>query len=207
VRFRGKYACVVVAHADDETLGAGGLIQRLGKEGWKVRVVVMTRPTPAVHLQASRSAAEVLGVDRFEFLGWEDQRLDTVPVALLADDLSRVSADLYVTHAEVDLNADHRVVREAVLITARRAAATVLEMEVPGYAPWNGKAFTPNIYVALGWDEVSAKLNAWDCYVDAHHPSPYDPWAPGSLRALAMVRGSESDTPYAEAYRVVRGVI
>ena len=34
-------AMILVAHADDETLGAGGLIQKLAKSGWGVRVVII----------------------------------------------------------------------------------------------------------------------------------------------------------------------
>jgi LmbE family N-acetylglucosaminyl deacetylase len=35
-------ALVLVAHADDETLGAGGLIQRLVKRGESVSVVILS---------------------------------------------------------------------------------------------------------------------------------------------------------------------
>ena len=35
-------ALVLVAHADDETLGAGGTIRKLVMRGWKVEVVILS---------------------------------------------------------------------------------------------------------------------------------------------------------------------
>ena len=37
-----KKALVLVAHADDETLGAGGMISKLQANGWTVDVVALS---------------------------------------------------------------------------------------------------------------------------------------------------------------------
>jgi LmbE family N-acetylglucosaminyl deacetylase len=103
---------VVTAHPDDSEFGAGGTIAGLVNEGREVTYVVVTngnkgsgdRTVTAEHLARIRqeeqgSAARVLGVERVEFLGYEDGEVeDTRRLRLdITRQIRRWRPDLIVT--------------------------------------------------------------------------------------------------------------
>ena len=83
----GDSALVLVAHADDETLGAGGTIQHLVATGWQVRVVILAdgivraRGIEQDNRSDAGRACRLLGVGEPVFVGIPDQRFDEVPMA------------------------------------------------------------------------------------------------------------------------------
>ncbi len=71
------------AHPDDEAIYTGGLLLQAAAEGWRCVVVMATsgeagRPAAGeqqvgdVRRSETRAAAKILGVDRIEFLGYQD---------------------------------------------------------------------------------------------------------------------------------------
>ncbi len=85
----GVSVMVVTAHPDDPEFLAGGTVARLVKEGREVTYVIVTngnkgssdRAVTSQHLvpireEEQRRAARVLGVERVEFLGYEDGELE-----------------------------------------------------------------------------------------------------------------------------------
>src|SRR5437867_4298403 len=85
---------VVTAHPDDPEFGAGGTVAKLVKEGREVAYVIVTNGdkgsgdraiTPErlarIREDEQRNAARALGVERVEFLGYEDgEVVDTRPL-------------------------------------------------------------------------------------------------------------------------------
>jgi len=80
---------VVTAHPDDPKFGAGGTIAKFVKEGRKVTYVIVTDGNkgsadraiaPArlaeIREEEQRNAARTLGVERVEFLGYEDGEVE-----------------------------------------------------------------------------------------------------------------------------------
>lgn len=80
---------VVTAHPDDSEFGAAGTVAKMVKEGREVTYVIVTNGnkgssdrtmTPErlarIREQEQREAARVLGVQRVEFLGYEDGELE-----------------------------------------------------------------------------------------------------------------------------------
>lgn len=128
-----RRAIIVAPHADDETIGAFGVISRLRARGADVEVVVVTDGTashpgssrwPARRLARRRqqetvSAMHRAGVNRsnIRFLGLPDSRLETFSygeIRALARRLARgIEPDLVVRPSRVDFHADHEVVAEA----------------------------------------------------------------------------------------------
>ena len=159
------------------------------------------------NVPASFEAAEILGVEAPRYLGFEDQYLDTLPVSDLANALDAVipDVDTVITHSRKDLNLDHRLVAEAVAIVTRpvNRRCSVLACETPGEAAWNAQRWMPNFYVDVtGF--VETKILAFARYGSEARPAPH-PRSSEALRALALVRGSESGLPAAEAFELVRG--
>lgn len=208
-----RMALVLVAHADDETLGCGGTICRLAREGWKVEIVVLSdgivraRAGEQDNRLHATAACKALGVAAPRFLGFADQRFDSVPIADLANAVGmlQLEPDLILTHVVTDLNRDHRLVCEVAKIIGRprRKPVSLLGCEVPSTSFWNGAPFQANYYVDIS-DSIEAKLEAFACYENEIQPYPH-PWSHEGLRLLAQYHGMQSGLRFAEAFSVIRG--
>jgi LmbE family N-acetylglucosaminyl deacetylase len=208
-----RRALVLVAHADDETLGCGGTIAKLVRHGgWEVRVailgdgIVRTRGREQNNRHDAAAACAVLGVPAPEFLGFPDQKFDAVPMADLANAVVAlgVAPDLILTHAETDLNRDHRLTLEVAKIVGRPRAkpVSILGCEIPNTTFWNGGQFPANYFVDIT-AELDAKVEAFTRYANELQPYPH-PWSPEGLRLLAQYHGMQCGFAYAEAFTVVR---
>lgn len=215
-----REALILVAHADDETLGAGGTIPLLVRSGWRVTVVVLsdairfTGVVPSEHViedpdhrRDVERACEVLGVHQLHLVGVPDQKFDTVPMAELAQTVLSFGIDpeLTITHSDHDLNMDHRLTCEVAKIVCRPRSKpiSILSCEIPNTAFWNGQPFPANFYVNVG-DTLATKIAAFRQYDSEIRTFP-DPWSEKGLRRLAQYRGMQCGCPYAEAFTVIRG--
>lgn len=209
-----RKAMILVAHADDETLGAGGLIQKLLATGWDVDVVIMSDGTLTVRdtIEDNRGDAFVackrLGLKKDPiFLGFADQKFDTYPLANLANAVLelRLEPDLIVTHVDTDLNLDHRLVCDVAKIVGRpkRKPIAILGSEIPNTSFWNGCIFPSNYYVDISL-EIDTKIEAFAAYRNELQPFPH-PWSREGLKLLSQYHGMQCGCPYAEAFSIIRG--
>src|SRR5215467_11322596 len=90
---------VVVAHPDDEVLGAGGTLARLAKAGDKVHIVFLAdgvgargadKSAAERRVEAARSAASCLGTQQPIFLGLPDNRLDSLDLLDITQMVERI---------------------------------------------------------------------------------------------------------------------
>lgn len=216
---------VVMAHPDDETLGAGGTIARLVAEGRSVAWLLLSSGVgsrdetradeAAVRRRHCDDAAGVLGVTDVTVADLPDNRFDSVDlldvVQLVERALERVRPDTVITHHRGDLNVDHRVTHHAVATATRplpgSAVRTVLAAEVPSsteWAPEPASTFRPSLHVDIS-GHVDAKLDALACYRDEVRRAPHARSA-AAVRALAVSRGAQSGVAAAEAFEVVRAL-
>jgi LmbE family N-acetylglucosaminyl deacetylase len=207
-------ALVLVAHADDETLGAGGTIQKLLKRQWDVRVVIVsdgvvrTRGVDQDNRPDAVLACRRLGVPTEpSFLGFPDQKFDTVPVADIANAVAHlnINPDLIITHVDTDLNRDHRVTCEVALIVGRPRSKpiTIIGCEIPCTTFWNGRPFSANYYVDIT-AEIDTKIEAFAEYRNECQPYPH-PWSREALNLLAKYHGIQAGLAMAEGFHVIRG--
>ena len=206
-------AVVLVAHADDETLGAGGTIAKLVETGWGVEVVILSDGLLTVRgvQQDNRAdavaACQCLGVAGPRFMGFPDQKFDTVPMADLAGAVGALSLqpDLVITHVDTDLNMDHRLTCEVAKIVSRPKVkpCSLLGCEVPNTTFWNGQPFAANYYVDIT-DYLDTKIEAFVRYRNECQPFPH-PWSKDGLRLLARYHGMQAGFAAAEAFFVIRG--
>lgn len=206
-------ALILVSHADDETLGAGGTIQKLLKRGWEVNVVILSsgRLETRSQLQDNRpdayAACKFLGVPEPKLLGFPDQKFDTLPIADLANAVLAFDfrPDLIITHIETDLNLDHRITTQVAKIAGRpkRKPVSILGCEVPNTSFWNGQPFPANFYVDIT-EEIDKKIEAFALYKNELQEYPH-PWSRKALRLLAEYHGMQCGFSYAEAFSIIRG--
>lgn len=208
-----KRAMILVAHADDESLGCGGIIQKLKAASWAVSVVILSNGLLTVRgkIEDNREdavqACTVLGVQEPVFLGYADQQFDRYPLAEMARDVAKLDLepDLIVTHVDQDLNNDHRVTCEIAKIAGRpkHKPVSILGCEVPSTAFWNGRPFSANYFLDIT-SQIDRKIEAFSCYRGEIQDYPH-PWSEKGLRLLAEYHGMQCGFQYAEAFQVIRG--
>jgi LmbE family N-acetylglucosaminyl deacetylase len=219
-----KRILVVVAHADDETLGCGGTIARHVANGDEVGVVFMTDGVSSrdagdnitaceVRSSAADLALDVLGVkDRFKFR-FPDNKMDSVPlldvVQSLESILEKYQAEVIYTHFSHDLNIDHRITNQAVLTACRPQKCCpvkeIYSFEVVSATEWNSKSSSQFmaqkiVDIEFFWDK---KLAALKCYSDELRPYPHSR-SLECVEAQSILRGCQYGFKKAEAFFVER---
>ena len=217
---------VVVAHPDDETLGAGATIHRLARAGVPVTTAILVGDASERHRHPGQgdlrddtlAAAAVLGSNPPIFGGFPNIATNTVPhldmVRFVEQAIEATGARTVITTHPGDINVDHRMVSEAAQAAARRnqrrpengCAIDVAFMEVLSSTEWAfpgaGPVFSPNRWVEVGPDDVQAKLDALACYRDVMRPFPH-PRSDEALRAALACAGSAAGVHAAERFQSV----
>ena len=220
---------IVVAHPDDEVLGAGATMYKLKKQGHKVAVVTMANHAAArANISATLSedqgeSMKILGIDKIYTADFPNIKMNTVPhlelVQFIEKCIEDFKAEVIITHHPSDTNNDHVMTSYAAQAAARlfqRRSDIVslkefLFMEVLSSTEWSfdssANRFTPNCFVEIGLEGVEKKLEALFKYKgvmrDYPHPRSYE-----ALKGLAAYRGCQAGCNYAEAFECVfkRGI-
>jgi len=218
---------VVAAHPDDEVLGCGGTIAKLADLGATIHVAfqadgVSSRGGGNIVLEegrrtrsaAAKRACEILGVKSVSFAGFPDNRMDTVALLDIAEAAEELIAehrpDIVLTHHSGDLNIDHRLIHEAVVIACRplcgHPVKTLLTFEVPSTTEWqlpgSAPGFAPNWFVDIG-ETLDRKLAALDVYGAELRAWPH-PRSRQGVEYLARWRGATVGVDAAEAFMLGR---
>lgn len=215
---------IVVAHPDDETLGAGATIQKLIDEGHKVAVAIMVskvaaRANLSESLESDKERAlKILGVCKCYEADFPNIKMNTVPhiqlVRFIEDAIEDWQADAIITHHPSDTNMDHHETSMAVQAACRLfqrktevpKLRLLLYMEVPSSTEWSfnsaSNRFTPNYFVEAGRDRINVKLEALKQYKGVMRPYPH-PRSEEAIIGLAAYRGVQAGCNYAEAFECV----
>ncbi|MFN7933204.1 MAG: PIG-L deacetylase family protein [Bryobacteraceae bacterium] len=215
---------IVAAHPDDELLGVGGTAAAHARRGDEVHALILCEgvsvrygPERAAEIAAeAQRAARILGVSQIKMGRLPEQRLDELCLLQVIQEIEPVLASyephVVYTHFGGDMNRDHRIVSEAVLVAARPCSAPFLrellmfetasstEWSSPGLLP----AFQPNLFVDIT-SHLDAKIEAFQCYSHEVKPCPH-PRSPECLRARAQHWGSFICRQAAEPFLVVRSI-
>lgn len=207
----------VVAHPDDEILGACGTILRLKERGDRVVIAIMssTSKTREFGLQKiARSAHKTLGVDNSYFFEYDAMKLGTYDRYKMTVDIEHLieieQPETIYTHDPSDIHNDHRVLSGIVLEAAKlplRGSYTgpkikaIYTMEIPSSTDW-GSGFIPNSYIEVSHESLALKAAMLRQYSDVIRDVPH-PRNLESFKALARYRGGQCGCEYAEAFRKV----
>jgi len=196
---------VIAAHPDDEILGAGGSLAKLVRRGHPVHALVACEGesvrygTPGEQIaqqEHARQAAAMIGFASFNCLMLPDQRLDTLAQIDLNQQLEQVIDELrpqiVFTHCDGDINRDHQVLHDAVMVATRPSRAFIREVlgfETPSSTGlWPRQHFSPDTFEVIT-ETLEVKLAAMRCYESETPPYPH-PRSLQSLRHRAHYWGS-----------------
>ena len=215
---------VVVAHPDDEVLGAGASIRKLIQEGNEVALCVMVGKAAArANLSDTLSedeakALKLLGVEKCYHADFPNIKMNTVAhldlVQFIEKCIEDFGAEAIITHHPSDTNDDHRVTNHAVQAACRLfqrrenipALRRLMYMEVLSSTEWSldsaASRFAPNYFVEIGKEGVEVKLQALAEYKGVMRPYPH-PRSAEAIEGLAAYRGAQVGCCYAEAFECV----
>ena len=217
---------IVVAHPDDEVLGAGATIKKLSSKGEEVNVCIMCgqaaarafRPEDEELSSDMHTALEKLGVNEIIIGDFPNIKMNTVAhldlVQFIEKAIEKTQATTVITHHPSDLNNDHVqtsiACQAAIRLFQRRTDVKPIKelmfMEVLSSTEWAvGSAdskFNPNVFVEVGIDGIKEKIDALSCYRGVMRPYPH-PRSEEAIQGLAAFRGGMSGCNYAEAFESV----
>jgi len=217
---------VVVAHPDDEVLGAGATISKLTKEGKEVNVCIMSgkaqartrRPQDFELEEDTKNALDMLGVNKRIIGDFPNIKFNQVAhlelVRHIEKAIEETGADIIITHHPADTNNDHYhtsiACQAAIRLFQRREnerpLREVLFMEVLSSTEWSintaNRAFSPNTFVEVGAENIDLKIRVLETYRNVMRPFPH-PRSKETIEGLAAYRGGQSGCKYAEAFESV----
>lgn len=220
-------ALVLAPHADDEVLGAGGLLARLSAAGTSIHVLFLTVDTMrhAGHeglVDINDRRSEVEAVSRrlgFDYsIAYPDQqlceRLDTLPRRELVDLVQRAAddmePDLLLLPSGHDYDQDHVATFRAGFAAARPIAPQFGRWLVPhvlsyesSKIQWSRNPLPRAGMIVDVTDHFNTKLAALRDYRSQHRPLPHIR-SEEAVTGLAVLRGAEIGVTYAEAFEVHR---
>ncbi|WFR60100.1 PIG-L family deacetylase [Anaerocolumna sp. AGMB13025] len=214
---------VVVAHPDDEVLGAGATLYKLAKEGHKINVCILSgivrarENNPEIKELKDNiiSSSKILGIKKVMIGDFPNIEFNTVPhiklVQMIENIINITQAEIIITHHPSDLDIDHLhtslACQAAVRLVQHRDNVTpikeVLFMEVPASTDWGlNRAinqFNPNTFMEVGEESVNKKIEALEKYQGVIQDYPH-PRSAKAIIGLATYRGSQAGMVYAEAF-------
>jgi len=228
---KNKKILLVVAHPDDEILGAGATMHKLIKNyNCKVSLIILgegitsrsTKRDPDlweqelnIHKKNISAAMKIIGIEDIKTYNLPDNRFDSIDmldiVKIIEKDKKAIRPQVIFTHHENDLNIDHQIVFKAVLTACRplskETVKTIFSFEVPSSTEWqsplSGTPFIPNVYIEVNKSNLRAKQKAMSSYRFEFRKYPH-PRSTEALEILAQFRGITIGTKYAEGFQLIR---
>ena len=215
---------IVVAHPDDEALGAGATIRKLVNQGHKVAVATLANHVAAranisdTLADDQKKAFEIMGVSKVYSADFPNIKMNTVAhldlVKFIESCIEDFGAEAIITHHPSDTNDDHlqtsHAAQAAVRIAQRKdgvpALKLVLFMEVLSSTDWSldnsVNKFNPNYFVEIGKEGIELKIKALSAYKGVLRDYPH-PRSVEVINGLALYRGAQAGCKYAEAFECV----
>ena len=215
---------VIAPHPDDETLGAGGAINKFAVEGCEVSVLTVSGHLPPLYDRSDyeRTVAEatkafsILGVANYWFLEIPATMIGDQPVGVLNKAISKIIKTLepnIVLCPFPDRHIDHRIVFESAMVACRpvgagRSIEILAAYETLSETHWNAPNieanFIPNWIVDIS-QHIEKKIDALACY---ESQIPQFPGARSleAVKALAVFRGTQAGFAFGEAFQIIRKI-
>jgi len=203
---------ILAPHTDDGEFGCGGTIAKFVEMGKEVHYVAFSDcekslepdEDPDVLVKELKQATKVLGippsnvtVKKFEVRCFERDRQEILEEIISIG--RKTNPDLLFLPSPNDLHQDHHTIAMEGL-RAFKLSTTILGYEMP----WNNLTFNTTCFVKLTEDHIKKKIDALRCYksqADRFYATEE------FVRSLALTRGTQINSFYAETFEVLRWII
>lgn len=205
---KNKVILVLAPHTDDGELGCGGTISKLLKINTVVHYAAFSACEQSVVegfprnilSQEVKAATGSLGISPsnlhlfdFEVRNFNFRRQEILETLIILK--NKVKPDLIIMPSINDTHQDHKVVAEEALRAFKNNNIISYEL------PWNNFDFTNTMFILLEEGDVANKINSLNQYKSQCHRSYF---SEDYLRSLALTRGVQVNSQFAEVFEVVR---
>lgn len=206
-----KKVLVLAPHTDDGEFGCGGTITKLAEQGKEIYYAAFSAAEQSVLPQFPKdvlitevkAATKVLGIKPENlFLFRYNVRTFNFHRQEILDDIiklkSEIKPDLVFMPSKNDIHQDHATIADESVRAFKFTSILAYELV------WNNFNFTTSCFVTLNENHLNNKLKALKSYESQSHKSYANE---EFMKSLAVVRGTQIDTKYAEAFEVIRWII
>ena len=214
-----KKVLVLAAHPDDETLGCGGTINRLSKEGCQIQLITFTNgESSRGELNKDRNnlldkVSDKLGIQKFSSADFPDNSMDSIPLINICKFIEgevTYNPDIIFTHHPEDMNIDHQLVAKATFTVFRPQSGAkhqIFSYFVPSSTDYNPTLnLVGHSYFKLLKENFEAKQEALKIYDNEMRDYPHTR-SYKNIENLMRVWGSEVGTEFAEKFLKIRELV
>ena len=221
----------VVAHPDDDVLGAGAFIHSLKRNGGEAKTIVFNSYDSTRYgddrngiIDDLMKSSDIIGLKDVVYKTLRDSEFHNESHRKMVESIEEVikdfQPDYLFTQNPSDNNTDHYWCAKAAVEAFRygqrgrydsKPIRGLFYIEVLSSTDWGlateCNPFRPNFFVPVEDEDIEAKIDALSVYENVLRESPF-PRCPETIRALAKVRGSQAGYKNAEAFECafMRGV-
>ncbi len=201
---------VLAPHTDDGELGCGGSIARKIEEGAEVMYVAFSICTrslpegwdPMTLAHEVKAATKILGLkeENLVLFDYDVRRFKEFRQDILEELVKlkkRFEPDLVFVPTPSDIHQDHQVISEEGLRAFKNTSIVGYEL------PWNNISFNTRSFIKLESRHLDKKIEALKEYKSQKHRTYLNE---EFIKSLAITRGVQISTKYAEAFEVIRWI-
>ncbi len=203
-----KKVLVLAPHTDDGELGCGATINRMIEEGSEVYYLAFSACEQSVLkefpsdilITEVKEATQKLGIKpenlillKYEVRTFNFRRQDILNDMIHYRDL--IKPDLVFMPCSNDVHQDHETIYKEGVRAFKFCSILCYEL------PWNNFSMTTSMFVNLDTKHINAKIEALKAYKSqAHRPYANEQF----IKSLAITRGTQIQTEFAEAFEIKR---
>lgn len=214
---------VVSPHPDDETLGAGGTLLKLKKQGHQIYWLNVTDMKEEHGWDTERiehrriqmkKIKEYYSFDGVFNLSFPTTKLKNIDegqiIKAIKGVYDEVEPEWIIIPGQYDAHSDHHIVYNCCMAAAKTFRSPFIKristMEILSETDYGfqSEKFVPNLYVDIS-DTLEAKIEAVKIY-DTEVDRPPFPRSVDNIRSLASMRGGSCLCRYAEAFHVIKQI-
>jgi len=208
--FQNSKILILAPHTDDGELGCGGLISKAVRQGATVfyaafstadESVPVSFPSNQLEIEV-KVATQIIGIEPENLFIYKHtvRKLNYVRQEILEEMIrlrDKINPDIVILPSRNDIHQDHSTVTAEGIRAFKNCSILGYELI------WNNLSFATDYFCVLSEDDIEKKIEALSAYKTQEGKSYMQP---SFVRSMAIVRGTQINTAYAEAFEVIRWI-
>lgn len=208
--FSNKKILILAPHTDDGELGCGGFISKAVRQGATVFYAAFSTADESVPSSFPKNQLEIevknatiiIGVQPANLFVYKHavRKLNYVRQEILEEMIDlreRIQPDVVLLPSRNDIHQDHSTVTFEGIRAFKNCSILGYELI------WNNLSFATDFFCVLDELDIEKKIEALRAY-KTQEGKAY--MSPDFIRSMAIVRGTQINSLYAEAYEVIRWI-